>query len=324
REDEARPRNRCKIKKRLKTLFCCIKPRESHEEVIEYDPDEYDYIIEKLVVKRVPLALFAIRADLLDHRHGSDVTMTSEQTSRSASSSTFGKRSNFAVSTVAQGSTSMKTTTDSSVLSHRTRSSAWRKEILDKFSALYPDLKESERLSKDPLNSPQSKQSFTGNVSGTSRTGTDVSSEQISSAVVKDKSVHRGRPIFGFSSKRTEKSDGSRQPRDASSEKDRSNCFPGVNLRYVVLPFRVRSGSFDLEKQEKVHEDTGVNCKSLMHLGEFVEDKTLQPVEASKDYELPNTAVRWRITIRRQRANADSDAVAPEVMRNSQRDNENI
>lgn len=108
REDEARHRSSCRITKRLKALFCCIE-REPHEELVEYDPDEYDYIVEKLVVKRVPLALFAIRADLLD-RHGSVVTMTPEETSRSASSSTFRKRSDPAI---AQGTTSMKIATNS-------------------------------------------------------------------------------------------------------------------------------------------------------------------------------------------------------------------
>lgn len=92
-------------------MFCCVKP-EPHEEVVEYDPDEYDYIIEKLVVKRVPLALFAIRADLLN-RDRSDVTLTPQQASQSTSSSTIGKRSSPAVNIVAQGTTSMKTTTDS-------------------------------------------------------------------------------------------------------------------------------------------------------------------------------------------------------------------
>lgn len=108
REDGARSCKSCKIK-RLKALFCCVK-RKPHKEIVEYDPDEYDYIVEKLVVKRVPLALFAIRADLLD---GSDVTITPEQTSRSASSSTFGKRSNPGVSAVAWETISTKTTTDS-------------------------------------------------------------------------------------------------------------------------------------------------------------------------------------------------------------------
>lgn len=109
-EDEARHCNSSKIIKQLKTLFCCVK-LESHDEIIKYNPDEYDYIVEKLVVKRVPFALFAIRGDLLD-RHRSGVTMTPEQVSQSASSSTFYKRSNPAI---VQEITSMKTATDSGV-----------------------------------------------------------------------------------------------------------------------------------------------------------------------------------------------------------------
>jgi len=64
--------------RRLKTLFCCFKREPREEKTVEYDPDECDYIVEKLVVRRVPLALFAIPADLAD------------DASRSTSSSALG------------------------------------------------------------------------------------------------------------------------------------------------------------------------------------------------------------------------------------------
>lgn len=54
--------------RRLRTLLCCLKREPSVEETVEYDLDEYDYVIEKLVVRRMPLALFAIPADLADRR----------------------------------------------------------------------------------------------------------------------------------------------------------------------------------------------------------------------------------------------------------------
>lgn len=138
----------------------------------------------------------------------------------------------------------------------------------------------------------------------------------MSPVILQNESVHRGRPIFGFSSKRTGKSDGSRQLRDTFSEKDRGHCLPGLNRRYIVSPFRVQKGSFDLEKRENIDGNTGVDCKSLTYLEESVEEKALELEEASKD-KLPNRAVRWRITIRRQRANADSEAAASEVVKDS-------
>ncbi|XP_014469200.1 PREDICTED: uncharacterized protein LOC106741580 [Dinoponera quadriceps] len=307
REDEARHSSSHKITKRLKALFCCVK-RESHERVIECDPDEYDYIIEKLVVKRVPLALFAIRADL-PNRHGSDMMAIPEQTSRS-SSSIFGKGSNLVMSAATRGTISMKTMMDSGALSHRARSSAWRDQILDRFSTLHPELKESERPIKDPLNFPQSKRSFVDNTSEVaSNIKTDVSFKRMSSVMVRDESVvHRNRPVSGFNNGKTE------EGREASCERDRGNCFPGLNRKYIVSPFQVQRGSFDLETPKNVDEDTGrVDCRSLTYLGESVEDGTLQSAAASKERDLRNTAVKWRITIRRRRANVDSTAVASEV-----------
>lgn len=64
--------------RRLKALFCCLKREPRAERTVECDPDECDYVVEKLVVRRVPLALFAIPADLADNA------------SRSTSSSVFG------------------------------------------------------------------------------------------------------------------------------------------------------------------------------------------------------------------------------------------
>lgn len=64
--------------RRLKALFCCLRHEPRAEGTVEYDPDECDYVVEKLIVRRVPLALFAIPADLADNA------------SRSTSSSALG------------------------------------------------------------------------------------------------------------------------------------------------------------------------------------------------------------------------------------------
>lgn len=76
------------IAQRLKALFCCFR-RESNVREIRYGPDEYDYIVEKLVVKRVPLALFAIPADLANRRRPDDAPLTPDDTSQSSSLSAF-------------------------------------------------------------------------------------------------------------------------------------------------------------------------------------------------------------------------------------------
>lgn len=92
-EGEADKRNArsSEIIKRLRALCCCMKNEAREGTILEYDPDDYDYIIEKLIVKRVPLALFAIRADLSDQR-GSDLETTSGSTSQSASSFASSRR----------------------------------------------------------------------------------------------------------------------------------------------------------------------------------------------------------------------------------------
>lgn len=69
-EQEDRNVNSSEISKRLKTLFCCFRRERLHEkEIVEYDPEEeYDYVVEKLIIKRVPLALFAIPVDFSDRK----------------------------------------------------------------------------------------------------------------------------------------------------------------------------------------------------------------------------------------------------------------
>lgn len=109
--EDTRNRAPSKLTTRLKALFvCCFKPdRGKSNEIIEYDPDEYDYIIEKLLVKRVPLAFFAIQADL---PVGSKSYMaTSDNTSQSTSSSTFDKN-NPTVNIISQKTSSMKAVTN--------------------------------------------------------------------------------------------------------------------------------------------------------------------------------------------------------------------
>lgn len=53
--------------RRLKTLFCCLRGEPRADETVECDSDECDYVVEKLVVRRLPFALFAIPADLADN-----------------------------------------------------------------------------------------------------------------------------------------------------------------------------------------------------------------------------------------------------------------
>lgn len=71
RDQDDNDKSTSKIRRSLRALLSCFKSRKpravtSHEETIEYDNDEYDYIVEKLVVKRVPLSLVTLPAELDD------------------------------------------------------------------------------------------------------------------------------------------------------------------------------------------------------------------------------------------------------------------
>lgn len=187
------------------------------------------------------------------------------------------------------------------------KSSIWEQGILNRFSALHPDLKEFERPSKNLSNFPRSKLSFAEDISVPSNTRTDISSRTSTSSITvqedvttRDDSARHG-SVF-----KSERNDKSQAKEDI--DKDRGKFVLGRNRRYIVSPFRVRRGSLDLTKPKNVVEDFGVDGKSLAYIQESVEEKSSELTEDSKDHDLQsNTAVRWRITIRRRRANADSE-----------------
>lgn len=98
-----------------------------------------------------------------------------------------------------------------------------------------------------------------------------------------------------------------KEAQNPSTLKDRSKFILGRNRKYIVSPFQVRRGSLDLTKPKNVAGNFGVDGKSLTYIEESVEEKSSESAENSKEKDLQtNTAVRWRITIRRRRANADS------------------
>ncbi|XP_072751884.1 uncharacterized protein [Anoplolepis gracilipes] len=290
----------------FKKLFCCIKRRaESNaKETIRYDPDEYDYIVEKLVVKRVPFALFAISADLANRRRPDDVPLTPDDVSQSSSLSTF-SRDNPTANVVTREN-----------LNSQAKSSVWKQEKLNRFNALHSDLREFERPSKNP-NFSRSKLSFAEDISVVSSTKTDLSSRTSTSSITvqddvstRDDSTRR---TFISASERNDKSRAKKQDvlkeaQNPSTEKDRDKFVLGRNRRYIVSPFQVKRGSLDLVKPKNVARDFGVDGKSLTYIQESTEEKSSELAEDSKDCDLrSNTAVRWRITVRRRRANVDSE-----------------
>lgn len=181
-------------------------------------------------------------------------------------------------------------------------------------------MKESERSLKDSLNF--SCRQFAENISeSTSSTRTNVSS-RMSSVTVQDDIPTRdnsncgsSNPLFGFGSKRNNKlrAEKDEAARDMFSGKERDKFVPGRNRKYIVSPFRVRRGSFDLAKPKDV-EGLRMDGKSLSYIEESLEDKSSEPMEDVKDRDLgSNAAVRWRITIRSQRANTTPEHAVSKV-----------
>ncbi|XP_011640808.1 uncharacterized protein LOC105429502 [Pogonomyrmex barbatus] len=316
----------------LKVLFCCVK-RESSVEEIEYDPDEYDYIVEKLVVRRVPLALFAIPADLMDRRRFG----VTNHSSRSTFSSSFSRDAqNTAREMPHLVRIACDSATNKALLckdkcqdpidgSYQEKYSIRREGILSRFSALYPDLKSKSPL-KDPLNFSQGGRLFTEDFSEiSSSTRTDVSSRTTSSmavsndAPIRDDFICRKSTdsLFKFAKKTNDKSRAKKNDAVQDvSRKEQDKFIPKRIQKYVVLPFQVRRGSFDPAKSKAIIGDLGVDGKSLSYVDEFVKNKPSESTESTenvKNRDLgSNTAVRWRITIKRQRANAIPEHVVSE------------
>ncbi|XP_029166861.1 uncharacterized protein LOC114937531 [Nylanderia fulva] len=329
-EEDDEERKDCRLRRIAKVLFCCFRrdDRSNSKRIVEYDPEEYDYIVEKLVVKRVPLALFAIPADLSQMsksvnrrgRPGDDASTTPDDISQSSSlsASTFsGNRSTANV--IVQGTClASSTKVDRTGLDRQIK--VKKQGILSRFSALHADLRK-DRPTRKSSNFSENKQSFTKDISMASSTRTDISSRtSASSMVVQDNVSTRdnSRHESAFESERNDKSRGKkedflRQSWNLSTEKDQEKFGLGRNRRYIVSPFRVRRGSLDLTKPKNITGNFGVDGKSLAYIQESLEDKSLESAEDSKDRNLQsNPAVRWRITIKRRRANADSESRSPE------------
>lgn len=95
--------------------------------------------------------------------------------------------------------------------------------------------------------------------------------------------------------------------------KEQDRFVSGWNRRYIVSPFRVQRGSFDLAKPKAVVGDLGVDGKSL-YIDESFEDNSSEPTGNVKDRDSEsNAAVRWRITVRRQHANSTPEYAVSEV-----------
>lgn len=104
---DARDDSSARIRRRLKALICCFKRESRSGETVEYDSEEYDYIVEKLVVRRVPLALVAIPVDLHDRRR-----QTPSTSSQSTCLSTAGGSSTTVTQTTSTMSTIDRTAYD--------------------------------------------------------------------------------------------------------------------------------------------------------------------------------------------------------------------
>lgn len=197
-------------------------------------------------------------------------------------------------------------------LNYQAKSSVRQERIQNRFNTPKPDLKESRCPLENPPNFSRNRRLFAEDISEvTSSTKTSVSSQTPSSVTtIQDDTPTQGDFIHhGFESERKLRSKKDETRESASSGKERDKFVLGWNRKYIVSPFRMQRGSFNLAKSKSVTEDG----KSLSHIKESYEDKSSEPTDV-KDRDLgSNTAVRWRITIKRQQANATLEHAVPEV-----------
>lgn len=206
----------------------------------------------------------------------------------------------------------------------RAKPSIWQEEVPNRCNASRSNLKESECPLKDPLNFSRNRRLFADDISEvTSSTRTDDTSQTTSSGTIqddvptRDNFTHCGSPnsLFGFGSERKSCAERDEAARNALSGKERG-FVSGRNRKYIVSPFRVQRGSFDLAKPKAVVGDLGVDGKSLSYIEESLEDRadSSEPAGDARDRDSgSNAAVRWRITVRRQHANSIPEYAVSEV-----------
>lgn len=185
-------------------LSCCWRRKPERKfSLKEYNPNECDYIVEKLVVKRVPLSLYATAEDYQEFIDEKNQKETSQRPPMGPnvipkemrdkqiysvwpeidSSFYFLKHKAREDFSNRPSNKNLRFDRDEDMLdedavqagpsnykrhvSSRVRGNEMENAFLDQFSALHPDLKESERPPKDPnpLNPPRSKRSLAESIS---------------------------------------------------------------------------------------------------------------------------------------------------------------
>lgn len=205
-------------------------------------------------------------------------------------------------------------------LDYRTKCSVRQEGIPNRFNALHSDSERSECPLENPLNFSRSRQLLAqDDVSEvTSSTKTDISQTTSSLTVqddisTRDDSTHCGSSLNGLERERKSYAQRDETAGDTSYGKERDKFVSRRNRKYIVSPFRVQRGSFDLAKPKSVVGNLGVDGKSLSYIEESLEESS-KLTENAKDRNLgSNTAVRWRITVKHQHTTSTPEHAVSEV-----------
>ena len=226
---------------------CCFSnpPISSVETPPDLNPNEYDYIVEKLVIKRVPIALFATPQDLYDYRIKKNASPISDSQrgfsiDPPVNSSLFYTSSTAPVSGFPKSSPSksLRFTRNEAIFDESLlpTTSGYKEEvgrrfrdadILNKFTALHPNLKESERAPKDPcpLNVSKSRRSLAEEISEIAATKENSNShyDRARNETVTADSAYKAQP--GPSNETATREIPTRDKTEQTSS-GRSSCFP--------------------------------------------------------------------------------------------------
>ncbi|XP_015440121.1 PREDICTED: uncharacterized protein LOC107194919 [Dufourea novaeangliae] len=153
-------------------FFSCFKvarEKKSQESFFNNESKEYDYIVEKLVVKRIPFISFGLSENISESTNDDNLNKETHGPLVTAEGNTVFPRESETRSLLYYSdklhqntpikipNTYLYLDTNTNALSERNRTnvltddySAKIKEIMNTMSSLHPDLKEYERLPKDP------------------------------------------------------------------------------------------------------------------------------------------------------------------------------
>ncbi|KOC66622.1 hypothetical protein WH47_00930 [Habropoda laboriosa] len=151
----------------FRSCFGGTRKKESSEDIVDDDVKEYDYVVEKLIVKRVPFILCSIPKNTLDYNTSNSSKDASHSLSKvntiyTTASETqsliyYSDKFDRNIPPLRNSNKCLHFEANTTILNERNKKRTLSTdyhtrltELMEIMSSLHPDLKEHERLPKDP------------------------------------------------------------------------------------------------------------------------------------------------------------------------------